>query len=564
MASTQYLIRRGSRWYYNRAFPTDVWPVLGKAPFRQALKTDSLSEAQRMRPEAERLYWKAVDEARAASASSDTRRPLTRDVAKALSAVQFRRWLDEGEDWLTPARSDGELEKRTIDAANDTAEVRRRLAEGDLAAYVTDAERLLKDAGYASDGGVEFAAFLRLLARADLSRAEVFEGRVLGDYAARPSDLLFAATMGAPLPDLSPPENVEATAPTAAQRTIADLEDAYKADKWEGLSESSKSAYAPIFRLLREVLGERQPLALIDRQKGRELFEVVKRLPANLGKKRELRGLSILAAIEAADRLDLPRLNAKTVNDSYMGGLSAMFAWAVREGWIGANPVEGLRVTEKASARDKRDPFTVGQLNLLFASEPWTLSPGDLPQRHAIRYWAPLIGLFHGLRRGEIAQLKVADVETIEGVPVLQVRGERLKTANAVRTLPVHSELIRLGLLELADQRRRSGREMLFEGSAANSRGQWGDEVGDWFTRRIEALGLKGKRLGLHSLRHNFEDALRRAELHGTAIGAELAGRTKGDPVAAAYGSGFGVSALKEAVEKVTYPGVELPTERQP
>lgn len=64
MARKSYLMRRQGRWSYNRAFPKDVWPVVGTAPFRLALGTDSLEEAQRRRGAAEQRFWAAVDEAR--------------------------------------------------------------------------------------------------------------------------------------------------------------------------------------------------------------------------------------------------------------------------------------------------------------------------------------------------------------------------------------------------------------------------------------------------------------------------------------------------------------------
>lgn len=59
------LIQRGGRWYFNRAIPKDLWPSLGKAPFRLSLQTDSLEIAIRRRPDAERQYFAKVDAARA-------------------------------------------------------------------------------------------------------------------------------------------------------------------------------------------------------------------------------------------------------------------------------------------------------------------------------------------------------------------------------------------------------------------------------------------------------------------------------------------------------------------
>lgn len=62
---TANLIQRNGRWYFNKAFPKELWPITGRAPFRLSLRTDSLEIAQRRRADAERRYWAAVDAARA-------------------------------------------------------------------------------------------------------------------------------------------------------------------------------------------------------------------------------------------------------------------------------------------------------------------------------------------------------------------------------------------------------------------------------------------------------------------------------------------------------------------
>ena len=559
VARTHHLIRRGNRWQYNRAYPKDVWPTLGSAPFRRSLRTDSLAEAQRARPEVEREYWRAIDQARAAQANKALAAELTNAAAQSLAAEAFRRWLSEGEEFTSTYASPEALDRGLEDAEEGIARARERLATGDLGRLPNTARQLAEAAGYDPSDSRGMTCLLRLLARAEVAYAEVYRGRLAGDYSVRPSDPFFASALSAPLSEPIAPSLTRAaeSAPAAPQRTLADLEAAYRADKWDGLSPSAQQAYTPVFRLVRDVLGADRALSSLQREDGRRLFDTVKRLPTMLGKRAELKDLSVPAAVEAADRLNLPRLNPKTVNDTYMGNLSAMFAWGVRERWLEANPVAGLRVVEGVTAKSKRDPFTVDQLQTIFTSAPWRpeeRSPGGQP----MRFWGPLIALFQGMRRGEIAQLQTADLGEVEGIPVLHVRGERLKTKNAIRTLPIHPELIRLGLLDYAQSRHRLGADMLFPDLAPNSRGQWGDEVGDWFSRLIQQHGLEGARLGLHSFRHNFEDALRRAGLHGTPLGAELAGRAKGkgDPVASAYGSGFPMADLHAAVQRISYPGL--------
>src|SRR3546814_6900576 len=78
----------------------------------------------------------------------------------------------------------------------------------------------------------------------------------------------------------------------------------------------------------------------------------------------------------------------------------------------------------------------------------------------------------HGLRRGEIAQLAPQDVKEIEKVWVMRVRGERLKTINAHRTIPVHPELQRLGVLRFVEQQRQAGTGFRFPLQEPNKREQ--------------------------------------------------------------------------------------------
>jgi integrase len=163
------------------------------------------------------------------------------------------------------------------------------------------------------------------------------------------------------------------------------------------------------------------------------------------------------------------------------------------------------------------------------------------------------------MRRSEIAQLLVADVVQVAGVEVILVKAggrKKTKTKNARRMLPVHPELVRLGFLEYVGQRRTAKGTQLWEGEKPNNTDQWGDGFSDWFGRQIKEHNFNGTRLGLHSFRHNFEDALREAELHGTALGAELAGRTKGGDTSNNYGSGYSTRQLADAMGKIAYPGL--------
>ena len=108
----QYVEWRGNRLWYRRAFPKDLWPVVGKGrAFAQSLRTDSPHEAMRSRPEAERAFFAAVDRARSELAQQQAVRPsLTKDAAISIAVEWFLAGLERGDDWRKPMDPD-ELEQ---------------------------------------------------------------------------------------------------------------------------------------------------------------------------------------------------------------------------------------------------------------------------------------------------------------------------------------------------------------------------------------------------------------------------------------------------------------------
>lgn len=510
------------------------------------MRTESKSEAIRAKSEAEREFFARVDEAEARAANRKAEAP-TDAQARSLAVGFFRGQVADLENALVDAQRDPHsLQDQQRVAAEMLAQYRRELTEEGGGQRATEiASKIAREAGFNSAGG----ALARLVQRARIASTETWARRLVSDYGARPGDPLFASALEA---TQRPPESLS---DTSTSLTLSGLISAYKAAKWEELKPSTKDTYQRVFDSLVAVLGANVKVDEIDRQKARQFFDAMKAVPKGYGRGKKWERVTLQQAIAVAKREKLATLSPKTVNSNYMGASATLFGWAEVEGLIAKNPFKSLRVKDPVAAKDKRDAFTLSQLATLFGGEPW--ASGDTsPSGHPSRYWLPLIALFQGMRRGEIAQLETAAFRLEDGVNVMDVRGD-LKNANAYRTLPIHPELIRLGLLEHVKSRKDLGEARLFD-SGANAAGKWGDNAGDWFGRLVRSYKFEGKRLGLHSLRHSFEDALRRAGLHGTPIGAALAGRKGGDPVAGAYGKGFAAAQLAEALAKVTYPDVKI------
>lgn len=333
--------------------------------------------------------------------------------------------------------------------------------------------------------------------------------------------------------------------------TLTDGIATYTAHRVAKRTGSTIRANGTSFAFLIAVLGKSKRLPDVTREDARKALAMLHAQPSDqwIG-----RGLppSRRAALAAKD--NLPLLASNTISDSYLAYWRAFFKYAVQEGWIDRSVFDGLAVEVDGRDTDKRQPFAEHELVKLFGSAPW--SPADTaPKGKPIRYWGPLLALYHGLRRGEIAQLRADLFREDRGIIMFDVSGD-LKTDNAHRRLALHPLLIELGLFDVAKQRASNG--LLFEGELPDKRGIWGDKFGDWFSvhRKSQGIGLKGQ--SLHALRHNFEDALREAELHQTPIGQYLGGRTAVDAVGAGYGAGDSPRRLFEAISKVQYPGLSF------
>ncbi|MBX7482973.1 site-specific integrase [Qipengyuania qiaonensis] len=332
---------------------------------------------------------------------------------------------------------------------------------------------------------------------------------------------------------------------------------AYEADKSPAWSASTRKALVPVFRLLRDVYPGRAA-GSITRQEARELVAMLQKVPTQIGKRKELRGLAVPEAVEKNAALGFPTLRPKTINDGYLLHIASIWNWAARELLVTGNPFTGLTVPDPVADRDRRDPFSPAQLSALFSSTPWNL-PWAKDRDRPGAYWVPLICLFNGLRNGEACGLRVEDVYEVEGQSVLHVReyeGRTIKTPEARAELPIHPELLRLGFMDFVADQRKAGAVGLFPDGKPSNRGQHGAKLGERFSAHVRALGLEGTKLGMHSFRHNFEDALRAAEI---APRTALALARRKEPGSGdGYGDGLSMRQKSKALAKIQYASLDL------
>src|SRR5882762_139780 len=101
------------------------------------------------------------------------------------------------------------------------------------------------------------------------------------------------------------------------------------------------------------------------------------------------------------------------------------------------------------------------------------------------------------------------------------------KTAGSMRVVPIHSELIKLGLIEYHASIVARGEKQLFPEIKPDSRGFFSGDPSAFFNDYFRDIGVKvDKSVNFHSFRHGIADAFRSAGYYDEQFNV-LLGHTK-------------------------------------
>lgn len=196
-----------------------------------------------------------------------------------------------------------------------------------------------------------------------------------------------------------------------------------------------------------------------------------------------------------------------------------------------SNPASGFSSAKtKAirSAKEEHEPykaFSGEQIRKIFEPELYYLCMSQ-----ADMFWCPLIALFTGARREEIAALRLSDFrEEVDGerrLWVFEVRRRgterRLKNSNSARIVPICDALVQIGLVEYVQHLRTLCPNEpdldLFPNRVGKNKK--GNKLGEKFGEYLKRLGMRGVsesndriddevgRITFHSFRHTAISAL--------------------------------------------------------
>jgi integrase len=258
------------------------------------------------------------------------------------------------------------------------------------------------------------------------------------------------------------------------------------------------------------------------------------------------------------DHLRKTGLKAKTINESCIAPVRAIFAAAEAEDVLKGNPLAGLKIAlkeDKTKEKPRRKYEPPEAAKLLKAARKRTDS---------LR-WLTWLMAYTGARINELAQLRKVDVLKEGRIDFIRIapstdKGHEIKTSASRRDVPLHRAVIAEGFLKFVAKAKG---EWLFGDLPPGRYGKRGDAASKRYGRwqRTE-VGITDKRAVAHSWRHRMEDLLRNVEAPDEVIDSIVGHALKGER--GTYGDGPPLRVKAKWLSKISAGAVgPIPLSRQ-
>ncbi len=142
-------------------------------------------------------------------------------------------------------------------------------------------------------------------------------------------------------------------------------------------------------------------------------------------------------------------LSNKTI-DGYTNALNNVFSLARKADRTLHNPAEGkMLVKKKDKSKSPVRPFLPEELKLIFNFERMN------GITHPTDFWTPILGIFTGARISHLCQLRLGDIQRVDGHLILSIHddrsGMRIKNEASRRLVPIHPTVLNLGFMDYVE-----------------------------------------------------------------------------------------------------------------
>lgn len=411
--------------------------------------------------------------------------------------------------------------------------------------------------------------------RAGIDLANALAARYEGDFNFEPKDTLLTRALREDVAAASPAPVSPSPSPSPSPRTepaaqagstfSAIYPDFIKTQVARGDWRQQMANQADAtYRLFAGICGDR-PLSDYSRADAMTFRKTAERMPFDYGKAALYSKLGPAETIARYEALPQdkrsPLLTQKTIK-RHFSAMSKLWSEAISGGDVTTNIFSGFKFANTKRASDERDMWDADELKSLFSSPIWTgcanerqrSAKGDQIIRDE-KFWVPLITLFSGMRLEEICQLQTDDIREEDGIAYFDLNDRpprQLKNKNAVRKVPIHSELIRLGFLRYVETFGKRSYALFPQLKPGGADNKFGHAFSKWFTRYRQQIGIYRKNLDFHSLRHTATTLMHQANVN-TMVIDHLTGHATVSETGR-YTKGSALSQLADAIEKIRPP----------
>lgn len=386
--------RRHNRFHFRQKVPADIKARVGKFELTIPLKTSELVIARRL--------------GKLASARLDGLFAMTRqDASFDASEIDniLRAYVESclrhfsvdarGRPWPSLEEIDAQIERRKIVWGGLADDLRffdgtsgvERLADSLIE---TNGLKLPKDTP-------EYKAFCRRVAMAEIGR---LQGEI--EVIERQNAPFGPSSVS---PPIQPPPDTSNAADTSPR--LSEIFEKWKAERER--APTTVAGWKLMLRYFSETIGD-LPVATVTRRHIADFKETLQNIPADLS--RSYPGMTVPEALAASKGKDIKRLAPASIEKN-LRALQTLFAYAEAHGDIEKNPATKIKAAYDPSADDGRLPFSADDLRIIFGSPVYTgcksrgrrSVPGPNIYKDDAKYWLPLLALFTGARREELAQM---------------------------------------------------------------------------------------------------------------------------------------------------------------
>ncbi len=303
----------------------------------------------------------------------------------------------------------------------------------------------------------------------------------------------------------------------------------------------------------------------VTKEQIRNYIQIESKLPLHRTKNPRFRGKSVdeILLMEDVEGQGVKNINKK------ISILTTFGNWCEKNGYFEQNNFRGMKFDSKQK-RLERENFNEQDLEKILNPQTYlnstiygisSITKKPISNREAY-YWIFLLGIFSGLRTNEMTQLRLEDFQQVDGgvwmIQVQETEETRVKTRNSIRRVPVHPQLIELGILDYIQRLKKQNKERFFW-ELKMVRGKYGKEVSRFFNEKyLKEVGVWKQTVKvLYCTRHTLIHNLYRKGVDENVI-KTLVGHEKEFTMKHYGGNPYDADQLLREISKIEYPSVDF------